>query len=63
MAVIKDKLPPRIHKTVVSFNDREMAVIDYFCEKYKVKMRSKLYRQAIIETLLKRLDEDHPTLF
>lgn len=63
MSVIKEKLPPRIHKTVVSFNDREMAVIDYFCEKYKVKMRSKLYRQAILETLLRRLDEDHPKLF
>lgn len=60
---IREKIPPRIHKTMLSFNDREMAVIDYFCQKYKVKVRSKLYREAIISTILKKLDEDHPTLF
>ncbi len=59
----KEKLPPRIHKTVVSFNDREMAVIDFFCEKYKIKVRSRMYREAIISTILKKIEEDHPRLF
>jgi len=60
---LKEKIPPRIHKTVVSFNDREMAVIDYFCEKYKIKVRSRMYREAILGTILKKIEEDHPRLF
>lgn len=59
----KEKKLPRIHKTVLGFNDHEMAVIDYFCEKYKIKVRSKLYREAIIATLLRKLEDDYPTLF
>jgi metal-responsive CopG/Arc/MetJ family transcriptional regulator len=60
---MKEKPLPRIHKTVVSFNDREMAVIDKFCERYKIKVRSRMYREAIIATILKQLEEDHPRLF
>ena len=58
-----ERKDPRIHKTVVSFNDREMAVIDHFCEKYNIKVRSRMYREAIIGTILRKLEEDHPRLF
>jgi len=60
---LKEKNLPRVHKTVISFNDREMAVIDHFCEKYKVKVRSRMYREAIITTILRQLEKDHPRLF
>jgi hypothetical protein len=48
---------------VVSFNDRELAVIDLFCVNYNIKVRARMYREAIIGTILRKLEEDHPRLF
>lgn len=54
---------PRTHKLQICFNDREITFIDNYCAKYRVENRSALLREAIISTLLKRLDQDGPTLF
>jgi len=40
-----------------------MQAIDYYCKKYKVDNRSKLMREMIITTVLKKFDEDYPSLF
>ena len=44
-------------------NRRELNALDAFCEKYKITNRSKFMREAIITTILKKFDEDHPSLF
>lgn len=44
-------------------NRRELNALDAFCEKYKISNRSKFMREAIITTILKKFDEDHPSLF
>lgn len=53
----------RTNKRYISFNDKEMSAIDCFCKKYKVSNRSKFMREAIISAILKKFDEDYPTLF
>ncbi|MCQ2169080.1 MAG: hypothetical protein MJY51_01500 [Bacteroidales bacterium] len=53
----------RIHRKTVLFNDRELAVIDEYCRRFKVSSRSALIRQATMERVMKTLDENHPTLF
>ncbi len=44
-------------------NRREMNALKAFCERYKIKNRSKFMREAIITTILKKFDEDYPSLF
>ena len=44
-------------------NRREMNALNAFCEKYKISNRSKFMREAIITTILKKFDEDYPSLF
>lgn len=44
-------------------NRRELNALDAFCEKYKISNRSKFMRETIITTILKKFDEDHPSLF
>jgi len=44
-------------------NRREMNALNAFCEKYKINNRSKFMREAIITTILKKFDEDYPSLF
>ncbi len=53
----------RRHKIAVSLNDREAAALARFCEKYGIRNRSKVIRETVMRAILKRLDEDSPTLF
>ena len=53
----------RKHRQVLSFNDKEMEVVSYFCRKYKIKSKSRFFREAIISAILRQMEEDHPKLF
>ena len=53
----------RRHRQVIYLNDSEMAAINQFCDKFRVGTRAVLYREAIMEKVLKELDDNHPTLF
>ena len=53
----------RTHRKSVLFNDNEIAAIDEYCRRFKVSSRSALIRQAVMERVLRGLEENHPTLF
>lgn len=57
------KKQPRTHRVSIVLNDSEMRALDKYCEKYTVKNRSKLIRQTLMQNILKRFDQDNPTLF
>ena len=59
----KDEKLRRINRTSLLFNGREKEAIDLYCEKYKISNRSKFMREAILTEVLRRFDEDYPTLF
>lgn len=44
-------------------NHREMNALNAFCKKYKISNRSKFIREAVMTTILKKFDEDYPSLF
>ncbi|HEX3006094.1 MAG TPA: hypothetical protein VHO90_00605 [Bacteroidales bacterium] len=53
----------RINKRVITFNNKEISVIDQYCKKYKIDNRSQFMREAIIKSILNKMDEDYPTLW
>ena len=53
----------RVNKKTILFNNRELKAIENYCEKYRIGNRSKFMREAIITSILKKFDEDYPTLF
>lgn len=53
----------RSKQTTLRFNSREQEAINLYCKKYSVRNKSKFMREAIIMEVLKRFDEDYPTLF
>ena len=63
MELKKDEKLRRAHRTSILFNNREREAINLYCEKYNIKNRSKFMREAIMTEILKRFDEDYPTLF
>ncbi|MBQ9462146.1 MAG: ribbon-helix-helix protein, CopG family [Bacteroidales bacterium] len=53
----------RVHRKAVLFNENEVAAINEYCRRFKVSSRSALIRQAVMERVLRGLEENHPTLF
>ena len=53
----------RKNRYVLLFNDSEMAAIDEYCSRFKVHAKSTLFREAIMDKILRELEENHPTLF
>lgn len=58
----KDSLKRKYRKTTL-FNEQELAAIDEYCRRFKVSSCSALVREALMERVLKGLEENHPTLF
>ena len=53
----------RRHRQVIYLNDSEMAAIQAYCESFRVETKAAFYRKAIMEKVLKELDDNPPTLF
>jgi len=53
----------RINRRSILFNNKELRAIESYCQKYRINNRSKFMREAIITSVLKKFDEDYPTLF
>lgn len=53
----------RVKRQSIMFNTRELNAINHYCARFRVKNRSKFMREAIITEVLKRFDENHPTLW
>lgn len=53
----------RTHRKTVLFNDRELALIDEYCRKYKVASKSALIRQSVLRAVMEVFDQNPPTLF
>lgn len=48
---------------MILFNEKEVNAIDEYCRRFKIKSKSAMLRQAVMERILGDLDENHPTLF
>jgi len=53
----------RVHKHLFSLNDSENKALERYLIKYKVSNKSKFIRETLMHAILKRFDEDTPTLF
>ncbi len=47
----------------IRFNSRELSAINQYCEKFHVTNRAKFMREAIITEILRKFDENYPTLW
>ena len=59
----KDEKLKRIHRKSILFNRKEINAINHYCKKYRIKNQSRFMRETIIYAILKKFDEDYPSLF
>ncbi|MBN1117261.1 MAG: hypothetical protein JXA77_08660 [Bacteroidales bacterium] len=53
----------RSNRQAILFNEREMNAINHYCKKFKVENKSKFMREAIITEVLRKFDQNYPTLW
>lgn len=44
-------------------NRREMRALGIYCNRYRVKNKSEFLRETIMRAILKKFEEEHPTLW
>lgn len=59
----KDSSLKREITHTIRFNSRELSAINQYCEKFKIRNKAKFMREAIITEILKKFDENYPTLW
>ena len=53
----------RVHKHLFMLNDLENNALERHLQKYRVQNKSKFIRETLMMTILRRFEEDAPTLF
>ena len=61
--VYKEKQLKRTNRLSVMLNSREMRALGIYCNRYRVKNKSEFMREAIMKAILKRFDEEYPSLW
>ncbi len=53
----------RINTKVIKFNNKELNAIEVYCKRYRISNKSRFMRETIITAILKKFDDDYPTLW
>jgi hypothetical protein len=53
----------RTNRLSVMLNNREMRALGIYCSRYRVKNKSEFLRETVMKAILKRFEEEHPTLW
>jgi hypothetical protein len=59
----KEERLRRTNRLSVMLNDREMRALSIYCSRYRVKNKSEFLRETIMKAIIKRFEEEHPTLW
>jgi hypothetical protein len=53
----------RTNRLSVMLNNRELRALGIYCSRYRVKNKSEFLRETVMKAILKRFEEEHPTLW
>ena len=63
LKVIPKRNSLRTHRQIFTLNDEENKALIRYISKYNVQNKSKFIREALMMTIIRKMDEDRPTLF
>ena len=61
--VTKEEKLRRNNRLSLMLNNRELKALGVYCNRYRVKNRSEFVRETVMKAILKRFEEEHPTLW
>lgn len=53
----------RTSRLSLMLNKREMRALGIYCNRYRIKNKSGFLRETIMKAILKRFEEEHPSLW
>lgn len=60
---IKEDRLKRSNRLTIMLNNRELRALNIYCQRFRVKNRSKFLRETVMTAILKRFDEELPSLW
>ena len=61
--IFKEDRLRRKNRLTLMLNNREMRAFGIFCSRFRVKNKSEFLRETIMKAILKRFEDEHPTLW
>jgi hypothetical protein len=61
--VYKEGRLRRTNRLSLMLNNREMRALGIYCNRYRVKNKSEFLRETIMRAILKRFEDEHPSLW
>ncbi|NDV58912.1 hypothetical protein [Bacteroides sp. 519] len=55
--------PKRQQKMTCLLTEEELRIIERYLEKYKISNRSRWMRETLLASVMRKMEEDYPTLF
>lgn len=62
-SIYKEDRLRRTNRLSLMLNKREIRALGIYCNRYRVKNKSEFLRETIMKAILKRFEEEHPTLW
>jgi len=62
-SVYKEERLKRTNRLSVMLNNREMKALGVYCNRYRIRNKSEFLRETVMKYILKRFEEEHPTLW
>ncbi|HNZ61996.1 MAG TPA: hypothetical protein PK903_02645 [Paludibacteraceae bacterium] len=53
----------RTHRHAFLLNNEENKALNFYLARYKIPNKSKFIRETLMTAILRKMEEDHPTLF
>jgi hypothetical protein len=61
--VFKEDRLRRNNRLSLMLNNREMRALGIYCNRYRIRNKSGFLRETIMKAILKRFEDEHPTLW
>jgi len=61
--VNKEEGLKRTNRLSLMLNNRELRALGIYCNRYRVKNKSEFLRETIMKAILRKFEEEHPSLW
>jgi hypothetical protein len=61
--IFKEERLRRNNRLSLMLNNRELRALGIYCNRYRVRNKSGFLRETIMKAILKRFEEEHPSLW
>jgi hypothetical protein len=61
--IFKEDRLKRTNRLSLMLNKREKRALSIYCSRYRIKNKSEFLRETIMKAIIKRFEEEHPSLW